>query len=653
MTSEATTMSGFRLDINGLRAWAVLAVVLFHFGVPGFSGGYVGVDVFFVISGLLMTGIVTTGLERGRFSVFSFYMARARRIVPALLVLCAVLLVLGWKLLLPTDYRLLATHGAASLAFISNIVYWKETGYFDSHSHDKWLLHTWSLAVEWQFYLVLPLALMWVWKWRPGRRSLGWTVAIGLALSYALCALLTPFKSQAAFFLLPTRAWEMLAGGGVFLLANRWPRTARQSRALELCGLGLIVGAIFFLNGQTPWPGWRAIVPTLGAALVLLAARNSSAWTGNAFAQWVGTRSYSIYLWHWPLTVALRYADLQQDVPAIAVGLTLTFLLGHLSYIWVETPARRGLEKVHLRKGATVLASTSLAVFAAGAAIYATHGVTGRFTPEMERFSQSTFDRNPRRTECHSSVGRSSPSCQYGQGPVRAIVLGDSHADAMITGIAAAVSPTRPGSVIQWSYSACPIVQGAHQVLGEPTNECEAFVDWAMQKLATMPSDIPLVVINRHGSYLRGNFTEGQFNIPWVYFSQRYTVSEPAYLQEYAQHLTETICKLREHHAVYLVRPLPEMNKDVPKTARSMLWGPRQDATMTLAAYKERNDVVLAAQDAARDRCGAKILDPLPYLCEEGLCRGSKAGRALFYDDNHLSESGNKLLTAMFAQVFN
>jgi len=158
MTQHAKTPSGFRNDINGLRAWAVVAVILYHFGVPGIGGGFVGVDVFFVISGFLMTGIVVGGLAReGGFSVWSFYMARARRILPALLVLCLVLLTLGWWLLLPLDYKMLGKHALAALTFLSNITFQREAGYFDAASHEKWLLHTWSLAVEWQFYMLLPL----------------------------------------------------------------------------------------------------------------------------------------------------------------------------------------------------------------------------------------------------------------------------------------------------------------------------------------------------------------------------------------------------------------------------------------------------------------------------------------------------------------
>ena len=196
--------SGFRPDINGLRAWAVMAVVLYHFGVPGFDGGFVGVDVFFVISGFLMTGIIINGLDgRGGghgFSLWRFYLARARRILPALIVLCAVLLALGWFALPATDYRVLATHTLMSLAFVSNLKFWREAGYFDVASHDKWLLHTRSLSVEWQFYLLLPLALMLQWRYWPGRRDALMAVSVATPLSLAASLLVTARDSGGGVF---------------------------------------------------------------------------------------------------------------------------------------------------------------------------------------------------------------------------------------------------------------------------------------------------------------------------------------------------------------------------------------------------------------------------------------------------------------------
>lgn len=646
--------NGFRGDINGLRAWAVVAVMLYHFGVPGFGGGFVGVDVFFVISGFLMTGIVVRGLERGGCPwvfVMSFYMARARRILPALIVLCAVLLTLGWWVLMPLDYKLLANHAVFSVTFLSNIKFWREAGYFDAASHEKWLLHTWSLAVEWQFYLLLPLALMAVWKWRPSRRVVATALLAGFLASLALSVVGTPFRPIPAFYLLPTRAWEMLAGGLVYLLAPGWALTTRQRMAIELTGMVLVIGAIVGFDATSPWPGWRAMAPVMGSAAVLLAVRTGSSWTGHAVAQWLGTRSYSLYLWHWPVVVGLTFGEWQGSSIAIAAGLAVTLLLGHLSYKWVENPARKLLLNHRRGWGAGAMLCGVLGVAASGAWIGLQEGVLDRFSPSILTVSQEALNENPRQAECHPGVGSISPSCMFGGNQLRAIVMGDSHANALVSGVAAAASSPNDG-IMEWTYRGCPILLGVQSI--RLAAQCGAFIDWSVNQLKHMPPTVPVIIINRHGQYTVGqNEDPAQKNIPWVYFSRPYKTAEPAFLKEYGQHLIDTACEIAKGRSVYLVRPIPEMGVDVPKAmARAMVWGKQRDVSISLGEYFRRHALTWAAQDAAHDRCGVKILDPLPYLCHDGRCYGAKDGRPLYYDDDHLSEWGNKLLVPMFAEVF-
>lgn len=337
----------FRKDINGLRAWAVVAVVLFHFGVPGFAGGFVGVDVFFVISGFLMTNILIRKLEnpQQKFSVWDFYLARAKRIAPALLVLCIALLALGWFVLPPQDYRSLGMHTLTSVLFASNIQYWREAGYFDAASHDKWLLHTWSLSVEWQFYLLLPLFLWGVWRWWPGRASAVRCLWVVFLISFGLSIWLTAHKPEAAFFLLPTRAWEMLAGGLVALLAGGGyvaQGLKGRERTVEALGFAMIVLPIATAN-PLHWPGAAAMLPVLGTVLVLLAQRGNSLFTAPAVLQHLGDWSYSIYLWHWPIAVALAYGGWQNEMGLVALGMGFSLLLGWLSFRWVEPLGRARL----------------------------------------------------------------------------------------------------------------------------------------------------------------------------------------------------------------------------------------------------------------------------------------------------------------------
>lgn len=356
----------FRTDINGLRAYAVLGVMLFHFGVPGFSGGFIGVDVFFVISGYLMTRIAIEEADRRKGLdwtwLWRFYLARARRIVPALLVLCITLLAIGWLTLPTGDYKQLSSHTLVALAFLSNLKFWSEAGYFDVASHDKWLLHTWSLSVEWQFYLLFPILLLILWRLFPNRRAVTIALLVGLAFSLSLSIYLTPGNPSAAFYLLPSRAWELLAGGIVYLIGPCWRLGDTLARSVEALGFTLITGSALMISADTPWPGASALAPVLGSVLVLTAARQASAWTRPAPLQALGNWSYSIYLWHWPLAVALVYLEIQARPSSILVGMTLSILLGWISYIWIETPARRRLSQPSLIPASFSVAALILAV---------------------------------------------------------------------------------------------------------------------------------------------------------------------------------------------------------------------------------------------------------------------------------------------------
>jgi hypothetical protein len=442
----------------------------------------------------------------------------------------------------------------------------------------------------------------------------------------------------------------MLAGGWVYLLANRWNLGALMRRVFEVSGLALILFSIGLFDTSIAWPGWLAACPVLGAVLVILANRVDSPLTANPVAQWLGTRSYSVYLWHWPVVVSLRYVDWLGLPAAVAAGLLFTCLLGHLSYCYVEVSTRARLNSLNSYRGASTLIAISAVVVAFSGAIVWKRGFPQRFPDSLEVVSQEALNMNPRRGKCHPGVGVSSPSCVYGGPSIRAIMLGDSHGDALVTALAQAVEPS--GGVMQWTYSACPTLEGTHNVQ-RSQNQCSAFVDWVLAKLQTTPSDIAVVVVNRHAKYARGDNEDSvKPHTPWVYFTTGRPIAESDFLKQYASHLTATACKLAKNHRVYLVRPIPEMEVFVPHAARAMVWGKHKEVTLSLSDYHARNDFAWAAQDAARDQCGVEILDPLPYLCWDGVCHGSKEGRPLYYDDNHLSEFGNKLLVPMFSKIF-
>lgn len=322
----------FRKDINGLRAIAVLSVLIFHFEPELVPGGFIGVDVFFVISGFLMTAIITSKLDKGDFSIFEFYYNRANRIIPAMVVLCVVLLIFGWLYLGPEDYKNLAKHAFSSVAFFSNFTYLSEAGYFDAASLEKWLLHTWSLSIEWQFYIIYPLLLIFLRRYFYTRYFKP-IILLLAAISLIFSIIISPILPSSSYYLLSTRVWELLFGGLAYLYPIRVSGHLRKY--IEWLGVSLILIACVMISESNIWPGYLALIPTFGAYCIIQASREGSIITGNYIFQKVGAWSYSIYLWHWPIVVAIYYYSL--DNLYILLGIALSVLLGFLSYTYVES----------------------------------------------------------------------------------------------------------------------------------------------------------------------------------------------------------------------------------------------------------------------------------------------------------------------------
>jgi peptidoglycan/LPS O-acetylase OafA/YrhL len=279
-----------------------------------------------------MTGIIFRGIEQERFSIMRFYISRANRIIPALAVLCLALLVFGWFYLTSLDYKTLGKHVGSSIGFLSNIIYWGEAGYFDAASHEKWLLHTWSLSVEWQFYIIYPLVLVAMRKF-TSLNTMKLTVLIGALLGFIFCVMATSKWPNLAYYLLPTRAWEMMVGGIAYL----YPLKIKKDNNVyfEWTGLVLIVLSYVFVSKENSWPGYLSVIPVFGAFLVIQAQRNNSIITGNVIFQYIGKWSYSIYLWHWPLVVAIYYFSLNEGF--VYFGLALSIALGFLSNKYIES----------------------------------------------------------------------------------------------------------------------------------------------------------------------------------------------------------------------------------------------------------------------------------------------------------------------------
>lgn len=432
-------MQHYRPDIDGLRALAVVPVVLFHAGAAGFSGGYVGVDVFFVISGYLITSVILKDQAEGRFSILSFYERRIRRIIPALLVVMATTLMMAALVMLPSDLEMTAKSAVAALLFVSNIFFWRSGGYFGGESDEKPFLHTWSLAVEEQYYILFPILMILVFRMKPRLRIVLLTLLAAGSLGVAVLGMQMN-KALPVFYLLPSRAWELLIGA--ILACGAVPGLGRKARSIAgAVGCGLILFAVFTYTDKTPFPGLAALPPCVGAFLIILAGRDGDHLLTRVLTDrrvvFLGLISYSLYLWHWPVLVFMRYVAIRPLSPIeSAVAVLLSVALGVLSWRYVEAPFRRGMS---IRRVGLVT-SAAAAVMAVGACgLIVADGAPSRFSPEVNALNAATGTMYKCEVTDYVPFGTyyGCPVNLASRDPSRATALiwGDSHAQMYIPGI--------------------------------------------------------------------------------------------------------------------------------------------------------------------------------------------------------------------------
>lgn len=627
----------FRKSINALRALAVLSVVLFHFQISGFGGGFIGVDVFFVISGFLMTGIIFNGLQAQTFSLLSFYVSRARRIIPALLTLCVVLLIFGFIYLPLDDYRDAIRSIKSSLFFNSNFMFAKTGNYFDAPLHENWLLHTWSLSVEWQFYLVYPLVVMGLHKLLGTQKTKISLIVLALA-SLGTSIYFSKADPVFAFYMLPTRAWELIVGGLVFLYPLHFSR--RIGYACEGLGLAAILLSIFCFTEQDLWPGYLALVPVLGAALVI-SANSQSIFGNNRVLQYTGTVSYSVYLWHWPLVVFLYTCGLLNSLPHVVAAVILSFVLGTLSFYFIES---RTNKKILPRKAAIQYACAVLVMIGISAilsSVVKDHpGVRFAYVDlGRPEYTSKLYER-----ECHPNP-YGAADCKLGSGDISVILFGDSHAEST----AAAVQMENKQAALSWARGGCPILQNFEMHDKELADKCHGFMREKIDTLAKSYHGIPVILFSRAAMYLdsdRGNSYR-------TYITGQEHLQGQKFINAYTSEYSKTVCSIAKNHPVYIVRPIPEMPFSVYKglNLHKRIFQHESDISISLMSYQKRNYDANNAIDAAAKQCNATVIDPTPYLCPDGQCMGSKNGVALYYDDNHLVDSGNLQLKGLFRNI--
>jgi peptidoglycan/LPS O-acetylase OafA/YrhL len=426
---QRLTRPAYRADIDGLRALAVLSVVIYHAFPNALRGGFIGVDIFFVISGFLISSIVFDNLEHDNFGFLEFYSRRVRRIFPALVLVLLTCLAFGWVLLLADEYQALGKHVAAGAAFMSNFALWSESGYFDWSEHAKPLLHLWSLAIEEQFYLFWPL-LLWL-AYRRHNSFLGLTFLIALA-SFAINVGTVTRYPVAAYYSPLSRFWELMIGGILAYLVLHKPQYfPKYSGIRSLAGLLLIATALLFLKDDNAFPGWWALLPTLGTFLMLSAT--PSAWLNrhvlsNRLLVGFGLISYPLYLWHWPLLYLIYLVGSPSRWTKLIV-LVVSVLLAAMTYLFIEKPIRRAGRL----NPALYLTAAMVACGCFGLSSYLSGGFGSRLPQQFNQFSRLAPASVPYSCELYDRVNFPAKCTQVLRRPA-VFIWGDSHANSLAAG---------------------------------------------------------------------------------------------------------------------------------------------------------------------------------------------------------------------------
>ncbi|MCP6743822.1 acyltransferase family protein [Klebsiella pneumoniae] len=629
----------FRTDINGLRAYAVLFVVLFHFGIYPFNGGFVGVDIFFVISGYLMTRIIVEGLNAGRFSIWKFYFARCKRIIPPLLLVCLMLLLLGYFFVPPAEYATLSKHAFASMAFISNMIYYKEAGYFDTGSSYKWLLHTWSLSVEWQFYLVLPIFLMLVATFFKGKYKPALIVCF--LLSFLLGLFLSVTKPSLSYFFFGSRAWEMIAGGLAYTY-NVKNVSVSVRKIVTYSGVFILTLSSIFINEHVAWPGMLTLIPVVTTAIII--AVGGDGWiVNNKIAQKIGAWSYSIYLYHWPVLVAAGMFVFNKNI-ILSLGLTaLSIIFGWLSYSIIENKNGKLFTSFSNPK---LLFSTAIALGLVSLVIFKAGGFPSHAPENVNYISSFYNDSNHSAKKCFVMDGSVSPECKFGpikdDDKIDLVVIGDSHAYAILS----SVTTSNPNaSVVFIAQSSCPAVPGIIRV-GRP--ECGVFMKRAFESAKNKYKNASVLVINRFSQYLYGENGSSGDATEFIFNGKKGGISD------FSSQFYDGIKSLGDKRKVFILTPVPDYPYDVLFTmSRKAMLRENTDIKESIESYKKRSaDINQQLATIVMKSKNVEILDAAQYLCDSKECYGSKNGIPLYRDSNHLSETGNKILMPLFEKMW-
>lgn len=648
----------YRKDIDGLRSLAILPVIIFHAHLGILTGGYVGVDIFFVISGYLITGILARECEQGRFSLLNFYDRRVRRIFPALFVVFAFTILVSLLVMLPSEFARFGRSLWGACLFASNIIFWGQTNYFDDPSLDNPLLHTWSLSVEEQFYVLWPLVLLVGLRYLKGRRFSA--ILLGLTVSSLILAEWLVTKSpRTAFYMFPARAWEL--GFGAIIALNMVPTTRSKlvNESLAMTGLLLIALTVVFYDASTRFPGISAIPPCLGAALIIYAGQNREDTLVSRLLSlrplvFIGLLSYSLYLWHWPI---FSLFELHFGPPSELLRMALiaaTFACGYGSWRFVERPFRSGSAGVTQARRRVAVAVAVMAVFGGvGYTISAHRGFPSRLPEQAvaadiqsRRPSSPYVGCNASRDFQPADVARDCVFTTPRKIKQQALIWGDSHAGPFYDVLKAELAGMNM-EVRRGTRAGCVPLIGIVQVdpAGDGDEPCLEFNEMFVRMVEQDP-DIRLILVTGRWGRLSGR----KIGVAEYRSLVDKTNSEPsAQLTErlLGPALEKTLQRLSKNGAaIILVGPNPEFPVEVPKCVARAYWReepPEQCNRAYSVTMTEVGWVEPVLRSAASKFPNVTYVSALSALCDGAVTcpvMARDSDRLLYFDTNHLNRMG-------------
>lgn len=636
--------SSYRPDIDGLRAISVLGVVLYHVGATWLPGGFAGVDVFFVISGFLITGIIARQSDEGRFSFADFYERRIRRIYPSLVVVLLATTLVAVMVMLPRDLRLFGRTLVWTPLFASNFLFIGDLGYFDPGAAAKPLLHTWSLGVEEQFYIVFPWLLIGAARFGLDRRKL-LAAVVAVSLAGSIGAAVVDWGDS--YFLLPTRFWE-LGAGGLLALMRRQVANGRAADATGLAGLALVIGGMLFIDEAMPFPGWVATVPVIGAVMLLATPGGMVArLLASPPLVFVGRISYPMYLWHWPIVVLMQFHLFRALTPLDgAVAVAATTGLSWLSLVVVETPIRSRAVFGTRRSLFVAAGVATVVLIGLGLSIFNAKEPRFWLTPEARAIVAVSREEPSVVTLCPDvdtgPVGEGA-DCFLGDPAAKRVsfaIVGDSHSRAVAGQIADVAAELGLRGIYFGRLGCPPLVDVDRPWL---RSSCAAHFRAALGEIERL--DVPEVIfVTRWGA-----FVTPRDDARWpVEINQIRYEGRPVPLDRVAATTTlalgRTLDGLAGRHVV-IVGPIPEATFDVPNAlATAVSLGRTPPTGPTAAEWRRRRaDVRRLFDTVLPGRGNVTLLDPADLFCASGTCAVAEGGRPLYSDVDHLSRFGAAL----------